>query len=254
MKKIFNFFRKDALLKGSLIVFIGSIITNLGTYLFHLAMGRMLGPADYGILESLISLSYFLGIPLSVLALVMVKYISQQNREVEKVSLFIKKIFCKISLYGLGVLLIFLLAFPMLKNLLKVNSFVLFLGLGIANYLSIYITIFSSALQGIMRFGELSFFSVFGSWSRLILSVLLVLFGLRVEGVIYAIVFSALLAIVLGYKIVKRAIPLRLKGSINVKSSFVNMRSYSIMVFLSNLSLISFFTIDIILADRKSVV
>jgi len=248
MKKIFNFFRKDALLKGSLIVFIGSIITNLGTYLFHLAMGRMLGPADYGILESLISLSYFLGIPLSVLALVMVKYISQQNREVEKVSLFIKKIFCKISLYGLGVLLIFLLAFPMLKNLLKVNSFVLFLGLGIANYLSIYITIFSSALQGIMRFGELSFFSVFGSWSRLILSVLLVLFGLRVEGVIYAIVFSALLAVVLGYKMVRRVVPLRFKHGTSAKNPLMNMGSYSTMVFLSNLSLISFFTIDIILA------
>jgi len=67
-------------LKGSFIVFAGSIITSLGAYLFHLSMGRLLGPVDYGILESLISIMYFLGIPVGVLSLVVVKYVAQEKK------------------------------------------------------------------------------------------------------------------------------------------------------------------------------
>ena len=122
MKKIFNIFLGNPLFKGSFIVLTGSTIANVGSYLFHLLMGRLLGPVDYGVLESLISLSYFLGVPLSVFTIVIVKYISQEKKNKEKLSLFVKKIFRKSSFYGLFLFGCFLFAFPLLRKLLKIDS------------------------------------------------------------------------------------------------------------------------------------
>lgn len=236
------------MLKGSLIVLFGSSLANLGTYLFHLAMGRLLGPADYGILASLISLSYYLGIPINVLTLMVVKFVSQNNKDKKKISLFLQKISRKIIPFGLAVSIIFLFSFPLLRRLVKVDSFILFLGLGISSFLSIYITIISATLQGIMKFLKLGLVNILGSWSKLIIAALAVLLGTKVVGVVYGSVFSSLVCLAAGYWLVKRYIPLNLRGEISIKSSFGNLRSYSLAILFSNLALTSFFTADIILA------
>jgi len=248
MKKIFNFFWKNALIKGSAIVLVGSLVSNFGTYLFHLVMGRLLGPADYGVLESLISITYFLGIPIGVLGLVVVKYVSREKNNKEKVASFIKKISRKIFIYGLVFHLLFLLSFPILKNLVKVNSFVLFLGLGLGSFLSIYLTLFSSILQGIMQFFKLSLFNIFGAWSKLAVAAILILLGFRVGGAVWAISISTLLTIILGYELVKKQIPLKSSPNIGIQDSLKNIGNYSLAVLVSNLSLVSLFTVDVILA------
>ncbi|PIS14373.1 hypothetical protein COT64_03015, partial [Candidatus Shapirobacteria bacterium CG09_land_8_20_14_0_10_39_12] len=180
MKKLLNLFSGNFLLKGSLIVFVGSVLSNFGSYLFHLIMGRLLGPVDYGVLESLISLAYFLAIPMGVLGITVVKYISQNSKEKNLISLFLTSMTKKVTFWGLSVLLIFFFLFPLMKNLVKINSFFLFFGLGISSFFSVYITIFSSALQGVMKFVHLSVFNVFNIWIKLIISVVLVLCGFKV--------------------------------------------------------------------------
>jgi len=72
LKRIFS----SQLISGSLVMGVGTVIGGGGNYLYHLLMGRMLGPIDYGILASLISLSYLLGIPMGTLGLVIVKFVS----------------------------------------------------------------------------------------------------------------------------------------------------------------------------------
>ena len=47
---------RHSLIKGSAIVFGGTAIVNGLNYVFHLITGRMLGPEQYSILASLISL------------------------------------------------------------------------------------------------------------------------------------------------------------------------------------------------------
>jgi len=251
MKKLFNIFLDNPLFKGSLIVFTGSIIASFGSYLFHLVMGRTLGPLDYGVLESLISLSYFLTIPLGVLNLVIVKYISQESqkdKERKEISAFVQKISKVMSLFGFLVLIAFLALFPLLKNLVKIDSFPLFLGLGVGCFLSIYVIIFSSVFQGLMYFFELSIYSVFTNWSKLILAILMVLAGLRVGGAIYAIVISVIITMIFGYRMVKKHLNFNFSEDEKIGTYFSNIKSYSFLVFLSNFSLISFFTSDIILA------
>lgn len=235
------------MVSGSLVILAGSVFANLGAYLFHLLMGRYLGPINYGILESLISIAYFLGIANSSLSLILVKFVSQETSK-EKISLFVKKISQKVSLWGLVALFLFLAAFPLLKNLVKVSSFSLFFGLGIFSYFSLFLIIFSAVLQGTMKFGQLSFYNIFSSWSKLLMALVFVFLGLKVGGAITAYVVATLLSVFLGYVLIKKNLPLNTSGEISIKNSFANIWQYTGAVFFSNLALVSFFTVDIILA------
>lgn len=86
MKKIIQFLKiikANKVISGSLIMVAGGFMGSFTNYLYHLFMARFLGPKDYGILESLISVIYQLSIPLSTISFVIVKYVSYfkgQNR------------------------------------------------------------------------------------------------------------------------------------------------------------------------------
>ena len=49
---------------------------NIGSYIYHLLMGRLLGPAGYGEFSSLLSILYIFTVPLIVGQTVLVKFIS----------------------------------------------------------------------------------------------------------------------------------------------------------------------------------
>ena len=245
--KLHRLFLDNLLLKGSFIILIGSTLANLGAYLYHLVMGRFLGPADYSILESLISVLYYLGIPTAVFGVVVIKYISGE-KDFFKVGQFITKIFKKVIFWGFLGFTLFLLSFPFLKNLLRINSFLLFFGIGLSAYISIFVTLFSSSLQGAMKFKDLSIFNTFSSWLKLFLSILLLYLGFKVYGAIAGLVLSSLLAGIFGFFLIKKYVKLFASDQISIKGSFSNIKPYFMAVFFTNLSLISFFTVDIILA------
>jgi O-antigen/teichoic acid export membrane protein len=246
-EKIYQLVKGNLLLKGSLVVLIGSTLANFGNYLFHLFMGRLLGPAEYGLLESLISLTYFLGVPVGVLSLVMVKFISQESNK-EKVAGFTKTMAKRVALAGAVGLLVFLSLFPLLRSLIKVDSFFLILGVGIFSYFGLFSMVCSATLQGIMDFAKLSLFSIFTPWVKLLLASMLVIGGLGVSGAIGGIVAASLLSLILGYLLLKRKLPLTNIKTIEIKKAFNKIGHYSLATFVSTLSLTSFYTVDIILA------
>lgn len=67
---------KHPVARGSIIVFLGSIFGNFAAYIYHLIIGRMLGPSGYGELAALFSLFYLLNVPSGVLQTVLTKYLS----------------------------------------------------------------------------------------------------------------------------------------------------------------------------------
>ncbi|RJR24497.1 hypothetical protein C4578_02660 [Candidatus Microgenomates bacterium] len=245
--KLHRLFLDNLLLKGSFVILIGSTLANFGAYLYHLLMGRLLGPVDYSVLESLISVLYYLGIPMTVFGVVVVKYISGE-KDSEKIARFFTKILNKVALWGFYGLIIFLLLFPLFRNLLKIDSFLLFLGLGITAYLGVFNSLFSYSLQGVMKFKDLSIYSVFSSWLKLFFSLVFLYFGFKVYGALIGLLLSSFLACLFGLNLAKKYINLFKSNNISIKDSFGNIRSYSLAVFFTNFSLISLFTADIILA------
>lgn len=258
MKKIYSFlFSESLLVKGSFIVLFGSILTNVGSYIFHLMMGRWLGPADYGVLESLVSVLTLLSIPLGVLNIIIVKYVSIKHNNIKidnknSDNNFIKLIIDKVSIYGLIILLLFLCLFPITKNVLKINSFYLILAVGITFYFNLYSSVFSSVLQGKMEFLRFSCLGVFGSWSKLIFGVILVYFGFKVGGPITAFALSSIFTFATGYFLLNKTTGFNLfskeKSKMTVRGLFTGVEKYSLAVLLSSLSLTSLISADIILA------
>ncbi len=246
--KLKNYFLSNLVLKGSFLILSGSVLVNLGTYLFHLFSGRFLGPADYGILESLISLTYFLSIPITVLTFLVTKFVSQNIRDKKRIVSFIKTLSLSLGKWGLGFLLIFCLFFPWLKSFLKVDSFFPFFAIGIIGYLGIFSAICSASLQGIMEFFPLSLVNIFGSWSKLLLAVLLISLGLKVDGAMMAIFLSSFFSISVGYFFLKRKLPVTVEGKVSLEGSFKEIKAYALTVFVSNLTLTSLYTVDILLA------
>lgn len=77
--------------KSTLIVLAGSMVANFFAYLYHLIVGRILGPEKYGELAALFSLIYILNVPTVGLQTILTKYFSRfkaLNRTGESKSLF----------------------------------------------------------------------------------------------------------------------------------------------------------------------
>ena len=77
LKKLWNYGRKDSLIRDSFILFTASSIVNVGAFIFHLIMGRFLGPANYGILGTLLTIVYIVNVPINVIQTTIKKFVSQ---------------------------------------------------------------------------------------------------------------------------------------------------------------------------------
>ena len=65
--------------KGTIILFFTMNVYNFLNFLFHFAMGRMLGPSDYGVLAVLMSIVYIYGVPTEAIQNIISKYTSNLN-------------------------------------------------------------------------------------------------------------------------------------------------------------------------------
>lgn len=69
-------FLTNKLILAGAVVFAGTMVGNIGSYAYHLLMGRILGPEGYGVLSSLMSLLYIFGVPTIVFQTILTKYFS----------------------------------------------------------------------------------------------------------------------------------------------------------------------------------
>ena len=88
MQKLFAFLKTDRTVKSATFMVGGHAVANIGAYLYHLFMGRLLLPADYGELQSLISLVNILNVPSVTINTVVAKFVSTYvgKNEREKIS------------------------------------------------------------------------------------------------------------------------------------------------------------------------
>ncbi len=238
---------QNQLIAGSLVLFVGTTIANFGNYLFHLVMGRMLGPADYGVLASLISLIYLFGIPVGAISWTTIKYVSdlRGKKQYGQVALFYSWLNRKLVLLGLAGLLFLVVLSPWIGSFLHLESiFPLWLIIG-AGLISIYLLVNTAVLQGYLRFGLMSISSTIQAALRLIIGPLLILAGWKVLGATFAIFASLavnyLFTLYFVRKLLARSKP---EGKINAREVF----DYMVPVFFWNLAFISLYTTDIVLA------
>ncbi|MBU1327483.1 oligosaccharide flippase family protein [Patescibacteria group bacterium] len=140
--------------RDGVIVFVGVMIANVASYLFHLLMGRILGPGGYGELSSLLSIVYIFSVPLTVGQIVLVKAVSElkAREETGQVKTLFWKLTKACTITCLIALPFVIMASPIVVAFLHIQSPSLFVLAYILFVFSLLTMLIASLLQGYQKF------------------------------------------------------------------------------------------------------
>jgi len=230
-----------ALLSGSIALLVGINLFNIVNFLFQFAMARMLSPADYGILATLFSIIYIMGVFSEPVQTIIAKYSSKesQNGKLKNLALRSLKKGLKISsIIFVGYIFI---AIP-LSLALKIPYLLVNL-----TGLIIFSAFLSPVTRGVMQGRK--FFKTLGanlfleSIIKLVLAIILVLIGWKVYGAMAAAIVGSLVAFIFSIIALREVLNARER-----KTNLKGIYSYSWPVFVVLFSVLAFFSLDIIIA------
>lgn len=224
---------------------IGSNLANFFAYLFHLIVGRMLGPSGYGELASVLSLVGLFSITFGFLGLVIVKFVSgMKEKEVPAFYSWVTKR----ALMTAGVVsMILFLASGYLSNFLNVSvsSVIISAPLLFVLFMSF---IYTSFLQGLLRFGKLVISTNVGLFGRLLLGTLFVYLGFSVFGALGGVLLSSLLGLFFAVYFLKDYWG-QGKSTFTFKKSR-EVFTYAIPIFIMSMTTNSMYMSDVILVKH----
>ncbi len=181
---------KNPLIASSLIMIIGSNFANFLNYIYHLSVGRLLGPVGYGELAGILSLSGLITILPGSLNLVVTKFISSAKNEAELHSL-IHWITSFSFVLGGGLAIFVIIASPFLSSFFKFNSSWLLIILAVSFFFSIPASYNRSILQGRLLFKGFVVTVVLENFLRLALGVALIYLGWSTYGAMAGIALAS---------------------------------------------------------------
>jgi len=189
------------LLKSSSIMLVSILIANVFAYFLQVYYGRVLGPIDYGIFGTLMSILMILTVPITVIGNVVTKFVSsfKAKEEYGKINSFIFSAIKKLTVYGLFGFVVIVVLSPFIANYIKLDSKLPLIFVGLTLLFSVILPITRGALQGLQKFNDLAFNNVFESIVRLILGILLLKLGLGVNGAVLSYGFGYLSAFLITF-------------------------------------------------------
>ena len=236
----------DKLLKHGSMIFSAYVISFVFAYFFHAYMARALGPENYGILGSMLSLFYIFSVPSVVITTILTQIISEQKGKedygkIKSILLISTK---KLAYIGLAIFLMLIFLSPILKNILNLPSEIPVIVLGFS---LIFITILPSprgALQGIQDFKSLGFNIAIETPALLFFGAVFVFLGMGVNGAILAYGVESFVIMILAF------IPL--KSILEKESDTVNLSiyKYAYPIFILILCITIMSSIDILFVRR----
>lgn len=185
-----EFFRHGA------VVFTSNIVVNVFNYAFHFLISRRLGVTDYGTLYSLFAMLSLLGVPTSVLTMVVVRYAAEFRAlgDAGHLRALSRWVFARTSLLGGGIVVLgALLALPIARYLRIDDPRLVFLA-SVILALSVISPSVRGILQGTEDFGRFSASNIIEGALKAALGVSLASIGLGVTGAL----LGCMIAVVVG--------------------------------------------------------
>lgn len=244
MRRKISRLTNHTLFKGSLVVLIGTTFGNFLNYLYHLVSGRLLTPSEYGLLQSLISLTYFQSIIIGAFSTAVVEKIgSLQRSEVRTEIENLQKLSLKLSF---GFWLLNLLFFPLINKLLHLNNFQLFFIFSLQSLLSFLPAVYSSTLRARLKFTKSTAVSVLSTLTKLISAFILLKLGLGVIGGLSSWLIWKITSFITAGILVRNLWKKNIQTK--VKKIDLNFFKFSFLSLIVNFALTSIYTIDVIFA------
>jgi len=236
---------KHPLMSGGLIMVGGSMGVNAINYLYHLLMGRLLGPVDYGVLASLYSIIYLLGIvPISA-SVAIVKFISaaRDKKEVYSIYLSLKKLVFYIAAV---VSIVLLVSSPVIAKFLNIANFWLVSLLAVVNFFILVVLVNQATAQGLLKFSGSVIPNLISSVVKTLVGIILVILGFSVFGAVVGVVLASALAYFYSVWFIVR----HLKKEVVEPYRLNAFLRYSFPVLVQAFAFTSLFTVDVILVKH----
>lgn len=235
---------RHPLFSGSAVMIIGSNLTNLIAYIYHFIVGRMLGPAIYSELSSILGVLTILFTGFTFLSTVVVKFVSSDDGgSIDMYRWFRKKIYniCII------VFVLLLVLSPSISTYIKVElkTVILIAPITVFGVLGI---LYRSFMQGRLQFTRLIIAMNLDIVSRLVVSVLGIYFGFKVFGAVFGLLFGTLVGVIYLNNFIGKIVE---KGTSEKKIN--NLRKvllYTVPVFVTSMSSNILLSADVIMVKH----
>ena len=223
----------------------GSLVANAVNYLYHLIMGRILGPVDYGVLASIFSILYIISVVPASASFAIVKFISSAGSEKERKDIYhgIRNFIIKVSL---GIFVILAVLTMPVSGFLHIDNFWLIALVAPITYINLITLVNQAVSQGILKFEGSIGPTVISAVFKLGLGLLFVYLGFSVLGAVFGVLLSIVAAYVYSKKFIKRYNRPDSKTPYNL-APFLK---YALPVLLQAFAFTSLFTMDIILVKH----
>ncbi len=236
-------------LKSSVILFIGTMTANAGAYFFHLALGRILTPAEYSTLGALLSIYIILATPLGAVENTAAKIISQKKEDSNilagKIALT-NQYLNKISLISL---FIYFLCIGLIYHYFNFTSFIGLTILGFGLLFMFKLSWNRGVMQGLFDFNWLSISFASEGLVKLFFGILLGLLFLRADIAIISLVLALLVAFCLSIFYLKQKFSTN-KISKDIKIDYIKLIKESLRMIVGILGVSFFLSIDVLMAKK----
>ena len=237
---------KSEFMKGSLILLVSINIFNILNYFFHFISARFLGPINYGVLATIMSILYIFGIPSESIQMITSRYSTKFNIKGDKgrIKNLMSKSIKKFLILGIFSALLFIIFSPLIGRFLFIEEKILMLA-GVVLIGLFLVPITRGILQGTKKFKSLGLNYILDGSIKLVLTIFLILIGWKVYGAIVAIILSLSFAFLFSFLSLKEILKEKKK-----EEEIKGIYSYSFPVLVSIASIMILLSIDIILAKR----
>ncbi len=199
LKLVSNLLTKDGFARDSFVMFMSTAVANVMLYVFHMFMGARLGPEQYGILVSLLSLIYLLAIPSSTIQTVVTRSISQYvaRKQYRLAGVLITQVTKRFIAIAFLVVIVICMCSSLIASFLNIDSPITVMLFSIAVLFSIIMPVNYGALQGLKEFNHLGLNNILNAFLRLGFGILLVYMNLGVNGAVlsYGLAYCVALAV-----------------------------------------------------------
>lgn len=233
------------LFSGSALMVGGSLLVNGFNYIYHLAMGRLLGPIDYGVLASIFSLLYLTSVVPISSSFAIVKFVAAAKTSHERNVIYsgINNLVWKVAVVFFIVLV---LSAASIAKFLHIENVINVALVGPIVFLSLITLVNQASMQGILKFFGVVGPNFVSSVIKLMVGLFLVILGFSVGGALWGVLISVFLAYLLS-EVLRSG---HFEKVDNTKFKTGPFLNYTFPVLLQALAFTSVFTFDLILVKH----
>ena len=235
----------NRLVRNNAIFFGGSVAAGALGYVFHFAIGRLLGPAPYSIVASAVAAVYLLTLPSLIVQLIAARFTSVAAARGEAGSLIpLLRLLTGTSVaLGVVVALAFWVGGSRVAGFLQLSDRRVVAVLALSTLLGMLVATNRGLLQGLRRFGTLSLNLAIDGFTKVVVAVTLVLAGLGPLGAVVGILAGPVVAYLQALAVVGR-----LSAGPGKRVLFGEVARYAAPAAAAVIGVTYLFNIDVVLA------